>query len=76
MTTVMDKLYDSEINFRISTFWDGGFDVFIGDEINGYKEQRTVRDWEAVEDTLHLLAMKHYPNSEYTKQHGCTNNIQ
>jgi hypothetical protein len=30
----MQSLYDSEINCRVSCFWDGGWDVFIGDEIN------------------------------------------
>ncbi len=29
-------LYDSKINFTISTFWDGGFTWKLGDELNGF----------------------------------------
>lgn len=32
----MEDLYIHETNFRISCFWDGGFDVVIGDDMNGY----------------------------------------
>jgi len=29
-------LYDSEINFEISCFWDAGFNWKLGDSVNGY----------------------------------------
>lgn len=29
-------LYDHEINFSISCFWDGGFTSRLGDEMNGW----------------------------------------
>ena len=25
--SIFQRLYDSEINFEVSSFWDGGFDV-------------------------------------------------
>ena len=39
MTEELQKLYDAEINFSISTFWDAGFTAKIGDEINGFVAQ-------------------------------------
>lgn len=44
------QLYDREINFSISTFWDGGFTVKIGDELNGFRAETTVATYaEALE---------------------------
>jgi hypothetical protein len=34
---VIQALYDSEINCSISSFWDGGFMVKLGDEYNGFE---------------------------------------
>jgi hypothetical protein len=46
----LQELYDREINFKIETFWDGGFDVALGDQANGYKAQALVYTFdEAVE---------------------------
>lgn len=39
MIEELQKLYDAEINFSITTFWDAGFTVKIGDEINGFVAQ-------------------------------------
>jgi hypothetical protein len=36
-------IYDSEINLRISWLWDGGIDVRLGDEMNGYLAGENVR---------------------------------
>jgi hypothetical protein len=38
----LQKIYDSEINIRISWLWGGGIDVWIGDDMNGYLAQDTV----------------------------------
>lgn len=35
---ILRRLYDSEINLEISSFWDGGYDFRIGDHANGFKE--------------------------------------
>jgi hypothetical protein len=29
--SIFQRLYDSEINFEVSCFWDGEFDVRLGD---------------------------------------------
>lgn len=36
---IFDKFYKAEINIQISSFWDGGFTVKIGDEMNGYSHE-------------------------------------
>jgi hypothetical protein len=38
---VIQALYDSEINCSITTFWDGGFTVRLGDEMNGFVAEQT-----------------------------------
>jgi hypothetical protein len=37
----LQKIYDSEINLRIGWPWDGGIDVRLGDEMNGYLAEST-----------------------------------
>ncbi len=32
---MLQAIYDSEYNIELSWFWDGGFDICIGDHING-----------------------------------------
>ena len=39
----LQKIYDSEINIRIGWFWDGGIDVRLGDDMNGYLAEETVK---------------------------------
>ena len=39
----LQKIYDSEINLRISWLWDGGIDVQLSDEMNGYLAEENVR---------------------------------
>ena len=41
LETELQRIYDSEINVRIDWLWDGGIDVRLGDELNGYLAQRT-----------------------------------
>jgi hypothetical protein len=33
------RIYDSEIKVRVSWLWDGGIDVRLGDEMNGFAEE-------------------------------------
>lgn len=39
---VLARAYKSEINVEISTFWDGGWDVKLGDPMNGYLAETTI----------------------------------
>jgi hypothetical protein len=34
--TELQRIYDSEINVSISWLWDCGFEVRLGDEVNGF----------------------------------------
>jgi len=36
----LNKLYSMEINVRIESFWDSGWTVFLGDEMNGFVFKR------------------------------------
>jgi hypothetical protein len=39
----LQEIYDSEINVSISWLWDGGIDVKLGDEMNGYDAEANVK---------------------------------
>jgi hypothetical protein len=38
---VLTDLYSAEVNCGVESFWDGGFTVFIGDEMNGRVAEET-----------------------------------
>jgi hypothetical protein len=38
----LQRIYDSEINVRISWLWDRGIDIRLGDEMNGYLAEENV----------------------------------
>jgi hypothetical protein len=61
--SVFQDLYDSEINFTISTFWDGGFDVKLGDNINGFTSEESFDRFGMIEPWLIEEACNHYPKS-------------
>lgn len=50
LVDVLAFLYAHEINCGLSSFWDGGFDVWIGDAANGIRAQTTYD----VDDLAHV----------------------
>jgi hypothetical protein len=36
----LQKVYDSEINVCIQWLWDGGIEVKLGDDVNGFHRVR------------------------------------
>ena len=50
----LQKIYDSEINIEIGWLWDGGIRVRLGDEMNGYLAEETIR---SVSDVIPWLPM-------------------
>lgn len=65
MKTLKDlqELYDKEINFHISCFWDGGIDAKLGDETNGWK---AFGNFDTVHDAVAFLwgeARIYFPKS-------------
>jgi hypothetical protein len=78
LVDVLSALYESEINVRVSSFWDGGFRIELGDELNGFCASRSFHKgvgaddyrewallWSDAADWLHHEALKRYPSSDY-----------
>ena len=72
---VICELHQSEINAGLQTFWDCGFRVWIGDELNGRAAEAEMgpRDaaWgddAAIAHWLHETAIRLYPDSDYERR--------
>jgi hypothetical protein len=63
----LQKIYDSEINIRISWLWDGGIEVWIGDDLNGYVARDTVASVAEIIPWLQEAIAHFYPDSTYAK---------
>ena len=63
----LQRIYDSEINIRISWLWDGGIDVWIGDDLSGYRAQDTVASVADIVEWLQDAIAHFYPKSTYAK---------
>ncbi len=67
MSNVMEDLYRSEINCGAECFYDTGWNVWLGDNLNGYREQFDCSTWSEVEEWLTKKAMENYPDSEFAR---------
>lgn len=65
LANVLAALYDSEINVHISSFWDGGFEIKLGDGMNGFDAEATVEFPTEIEPWLKAAAIKAYPDSRF-----------
>ena len=63
----IQALYDSEINFLIANFWDGGFDVKLGDQLNGFKACGNEATWAEAVYWLAERACEHFPKSTFAE---------
>src|SRR3984957_21299492 len=63
--TVIDALYGSEINCSIASFWDNGFTVKLGDEMNGFVAEKNCRTSSEAALFLDNAAHQHYSDSTY-----------
>ncbi len=63
---VMKKLYESEINCSISSFWDNHWDVKLGDEMNGFVAEGNFQTLDECADFLDRQARIHCPESVYS----------
>ena len=61
----LQKIYDSEINLRISWLWDGGIDARLGDEMNGYPAEENVRSVDEIIPSLQEAIAHFLPVSTY-----------
>lgn len=48
----LQQIYDWELNARIDWFWDGGFDVALGDDCNGWIDKAS---FESLSDAIGWL---------------------
>ena len=65
---MLQEVYDSEINFAFSCFWDGGWEVRLGDDMNGWKEMWEDRSLARALWLLPNTVCKHYPESDFAKR--------
>jgi hypothetical protein len=66
----LNKLYASEINFAIETFWDAGFRWKLGDDINGYVAEGEAKTLEDAARALAGAAREHFPESQFALTSG------
>jgi hypothetical protein len=72
LATELQKIYDSEINIEISWLWDGGIEVRLGDRMNGYLAEATVRSVADIIVWLQEAIAHFYPDSTTVrKDAGC-----
>jgi len=67
---VLQDLYDSEINFEMSWFWDGGMDLSLGDKINGYAGHYNTRSLAEGIKWLKETACREYPDSTFSRKYS------
>ena len=61
-------LYESEINFELSCFWDVGFIWKLGDDANGYVAEGNTRTVEEAMTKIADAALTHFPDSDFAKK--------
>jgi hypothetical protein len=66
---ILSALYESEINASISWLWDGGIDVGLGDELNGYDAEGQVSTFAEATAWLRDQACRHYPDSGFARKY-------
>jgi squalene cyclase len=66
---IFRDLYDSEINYSISCFWDCGWAVKLGDALNGWAAEARCDSWDEAAQFLRDAAISAYPDSSFAKKH-------
>lgn len=77
MEKLLQDIYNSEINIRIEWFWDWGFDLYIWDEMNWYKEtpMKDNNHFSTLDELCNYLKVRLcelYPNSSFAKKYKIT----
>lgn len=69
LSRVLARLYGSEINCGLKSFFDAGWNAWIGDDANGIKAECTIpgTDFRDVAEWLDTEAKRLYPDSDYVK---------
>jgi hypothetical protein len=64
-TVELQKIYDREINISIGWLWDGGIEVRLGDEKNGFMAEENVASIAEIVPWLQEAIAHFYPASTY-----------
>jgi len=67
---IIQDLHDSEINGRIGWFYDGCWTAELGDDLNGWKSEKTLPSFAEAAEWLRDEAVQRYPDSEFAKKYG------
>ena len=70
LSTVLAKLYDSEINCRLSSVFDDGWHVELGDDANEIKAETTTATLAEPPSGLTSRPASTWPQSEYATGHS------
>ncbi len=65
LATELQRIYDSEINIEIGWFWDGGINLRLGDQMNGYLAEENVSSVSEILPWLQEAIAHFYPSSTY-----------
>ena len=65
LTQELQKIYDSEINVEIGWMWDGGIDIRLGDRMNGFLAEETVKPVGNIIPWLQEAIAHFHPKSTY-----------
>jgi len=66
---VMIAAYQSEINYSISCFWDGGWTLRLGDELNGFESSSVYETVADLERDMPKEICRLYPKSKFAKEY-------
>jgi hypothetical protein len=67
LSSELEKIYDSEINVRIGWLLDGGIEVWLGAEANGFLTEENVRSVAEIVPWLQEAIAHFYPTSSYAE---------
>ena len=66
----LQRIYDSEINMQIGWLWDGGVEICLGDDMNGYEAVETLGSVAETLPWLQEAIARFYPDSTYASSLG------
>ncbi|SRR5581483_760693 len=69
-SNILQAIYDSEINFELSTFWCGGFNWKLGDPANGYHAEGNAETLDGAIQQLAEAVRRHFPSSVFAGGKG------
>jgi len=65
--SVFQELYDSGINFTVTSLGDGGFEVKLGASLNHFDAETILPYWSEVERWMTETATRLYPASRFAR---------